>query len=618
MAASNSKSTGLGNGYTLTASFSQGERNTQYNYSPVTVTATLSSGGTRWESSYNSYLRVYWHDNRENYDRLVAEIAMSSCAYNTNYYASGTINVYHKDDGSLSGYAYATFEKGGTSWAAPNTGGVATDWTALWSIARASQPSISPSNTFNIGDSITINTNRASSAFTHTISLSFGNYNYQIGTGITNSVSLNTSLIANNLYQQITSSVQGTGTITCSTYNGSTLIGTKTVSFTAKVSNSNPTFDAYYRDLNPSTTAITDDDSYIIRNKSNIQIWLENVDAKNYATPDSLIAIIEGVIYEGSLRGTGGEIDLEPLNLISDTEAQIVLTDSRGISTTKNLTIKVLDWQLPSAIINLKRHNNFYSPTDIKVDANYSPLFVDDVSKNTISIKVRYKKTTDSTYGEYTTLQDNVVSTLTLDNNYAWDIQVLLEDELGSTTYNLSIARGIPIVFFDRKRESVGINCFPQNDTSFEVNGKSLLDLTHPIGSVYLSVDSTNPGTLFGGTWRQITDDAYLKIVANNAGDLGGTSSNHKIPVGSLPAHNHTASASAVGDHSHKMYSGYVTYQGGSATANSPATANPDWGGDQWTGGAGGHSHTITVGNTGDGNAYYPYYYGIYAWVRTS
>ena len=73
-----------------------------------------------------------------------------------------------------------------------------------------------------------------------------------------------------------------------------------------------------------------------------------------------------------------------------------------------------------------------------------------------------------------------------------------------------------------------------------------------------------------------------------------------------------------MGDHSHKMYTGYVTYQGGSATANSPATANPDWGGDQWSQGAGGHSHTITVNNTGNGNAYYPYYYGIYAWVRTA
>lgn len=618
MAASNSKAVSLGNGYTLTAAFSQGERHTDSNYSDVTVSATLTSGGTRWESSYNSYIKIYWHDNRENYDRYVAQYALSSCAYNTSYTASGTIRVTHKDDGSLSGYAYATFEKGGTSWAAPNSGGVATDWTALWGIARASNPSISPSSTFNIGDTITINTNRASTSFTHKITLTFGSYSYEIGTGITNSVSLDTSTIASNLYQQITTAAQGTGTITCITYNGSTQIGSKSISFTAKVVNSNPTFDVYYRDLNPTTTAITDDSSYIIRNKSNIQIWVENVSPKNYATAVSLVATIEGVTYEGSLRGTGGEIDLEPLNLVSDTVAEVKITDSRGISTIQNLNIKVLNWELPTAIINLKRHNNFYSQTDITVDANYSQLVVDDIPKNTISIKARYKKVTDQSYGSYTTLQDNVTAILTLNNDYAWDVQVLLEDELGSTTYNLSVARGTPIVFFDRKRESVGINCFPQNDSSFEVNGKTLLDLTHPIGSVYLSIDSTSPATLFGGTWQQITDDAYLKLVTSNAGDLGGTASDHKIPIDSIPAHNHSASSNTVGDHSHKMYSGYVTYQGGSATANSPATANPDWGGDQYSAGAGSHSHTITVNNTGGGQAYYPYYYGVYAWLRTA
>ena len=65
--------------------------------------------------------------------------------------------------------------------------------------------------------------------------------------------------------------------------------------------------------------------------------------------------------------------------------------------------------------------------------------------------------------------------TLTLDNNYAWDVQVLLEDKIGSTTYNLTLDRGIPITFFDREKRSVGINCFPTDNGSLEVAGNNIL-----------------------------------------------------------------------------------------------------------------------------------------------
>lgn len=35
----------------------------------------------------------------------------------------------------------------------------------------------------------------------------------------------------------------------------------------------------------------------------------------------------------------------------------------------------------------------------------------------------------------------------------------------------------------------------------FDNEGTSLLDIIYPVGSIYMSVKSTNPGTLFGGIW---------------------------------------------------------------------------------------------------------------------
>lgn len=465
-----------GNGFTLTASFNENSTNVANNTSNITCTATFSSSNANWQTSYASTLTIYWHDNRENYDRQVASINFSGIGQWDSRTASGTINVTHKDDGTLSGYAYAYFSKGSTttSWAC-NSGGVGTNWTALTTIARASQPSINtyPNNSpdFNIGDTITIHMNRKSTAFTHTVTLYFGNYSYQIATGVTDNCTLNTSTIANELYQQIPNASVGEGNITVITYNGSTQIGTKNCLFYAHVVNSSPTFNAEYQDINSRTIAITDNNQQLIRNNSNLQISVTNASAKNYATLSSLTAVINGTTYTGSLRGTGGSIDVGTLNLSSNTTAQVILTDSRGISTTKNLNLIILDWVLPTAIISLQRQNNFYSETDINVNAEYSSLD----NKNTITIKVREKKTTDGTYGSYTTLQDDVTQQFTFDNNYAWDVQVLLEDAIGSTTYNLTLDRGIPITFFDRLKRSVGINCFPDDQESLEVNGDNIL-----------------------------------------------------------------------------------------------------------------------------------------------
>lgn len=473
--ASASKSTTLysnnGYSYTLSASFNENSTNVVNNTSNITCTATIKSNGASWSSSYNSTLAIYWHDNRENYDRQVAVINLYGLGVNASATASGTINVTHNDDGNLLGFAWADFQKGSTtsSWAC-NSGAVGTDTTALTTIARASVPTITP-NTFNIGDTITINTNRKSTAFTHTVTLYFGNYSYQIATGVTDKCTLDTSTIANELYQQIPNASVGEGNITVKTYNGSTLIGSKYSLFYAHVVNSNPTFNQAYLDTNSTTTAITNNNQQIIRNNSTLQINITNAEAKNYATLSSATTEINGQTYTATFSGSSATFNIGAINVSENITAVVSVVDSRGITTNKNLTITVLDWVLPTAIINLQRENNYYSETNINVNAEYSSLD----NKNTISIKTRYKKVSDTTYSSYTTLQDDVTTQFTLDNNYEWNVQVVLEDRLGTTTYNLVLDRGIPIAFFDRLKRSLGIDCFPADTESLEVDGENIL-----------------------------------------------------------------------------------------------------------------------------------------------
>ena len=136
-----SKSTTLyssgGYAYTLSSSFVETETSTADNTSTVSCTAQLIPTSYYWSTGYQSTLAIYWHDNRENTDKLVSSITFAGIGAGETKTATGTTTVYHKDDGTLSGYAYAYFTKGQTTSAfAPNNGGVATDLTALTNIDR--------------------------------------------------------------------------------------------------------------------------------------------------------------------------------------------------------------------------------------------------------------------------------------------------------------------------------------------------------------------------------------------------------------------------------------------------------------------------------------------------
>ena len=240
------------------------------------------------------------------------------------------------------------------------------------------------------------------------------------------------------------------------------------VSKTLTIINANPTFNVAYQDTNATTTAITNNNQQIIQNNSTLQINITNATGLKYATVSSVSVNINGAITTDTISSATKNINIGTLNLSSNTNATITLTDSRGNTTTQTIELTILEWQLPTAIITLARKQNFYTVTDITVDANYSSLD----SKNTITIQYRYKKTTDGSYGAWNNLSDNVQSTFNIDNQYAWNVEVKLTDRLGSTTYsNLYVGVGIPPFFIDKHRNSVGVWCFPNYDKSVEVDG---------------------------------------------------------------------------------------------------------------------------------------------------
>lgn len=250
--------------------------------------------------------------------------------------------------------------------------------------------------------------------------------------------------------------------------SGNTLYSSQAVTLT--IVNANPTFNVAYLDTNSTTTAITNNNQQIIQNNSTLQINLTNITGLKYATLKTASININGAVTTQNISGSSLTFNVGILNVSNNLTVPVTVTDSRNNKTTINLSVQVLSWSLPSAIITLQRENNFYSETDLTVDANYSSLG----GNNTITIQYQIKKVSDSSYGSLTTIQDNVETQFTADNTFEWNVRIVLTDRIGSYSYIIVLPKGIPIIYFDYLKNSVGINCFPTDNESIEAKGVKL------------------------------------------------------------------------------------------------------------------------------------------------
>ena len=103
----------------------------------------------------------------------------------------------------------------------------------------------------------------------------------------------------------------------------------------------------------------------------------------------------------------------------------------------------------------------------------------------------------------------------------------------------------------------------------------------YPIGSIYMSVNSTSPATLFGGTWERITGSFLLAATDNGssgasqaAGNTGGAATVTLTSAQSgLKAHSHGLNSHkhSVGAHSHGLNSHKHTYDKANTPTNGTA-----------------------------------------------
>lgn len=112
----------------------------------------------------------------------------------------------------------------------------------------------------------------------------------------------------------------------------------------------------------------------------------------------------------------------------------------------------------------------------------------------------------------------------------------------------------------------------------------------YPVGSIYMSVNSTSSATLFGGTWQRIQDRFLIAAGSTyNAGGTGGEAE-HVLTVNEMPSHSHA-------------YGGYAGQEDFGETGSQIR-----------------NDGTRRTSSTGGGAAHnnMPPYLSVYAWKRTA
>lgn len=412
---------------------------------------------------------------------------------------------------------------------------------ALPTIPRASQPSLSKTE-FNIGDEITVYTNRVSTNFTHDILLLLADGSYStLETGVTDSYKWQTGDL---LYRQCPSSQKFTSSIKVITYNSGTNIGEKTTSFTANVTNSKPTCESIaYKQKNETVAALTGNDTDIILTKSEMLITFSGATAKNYASIAKYYVQIGNKTFES---------DSSEFTVTDIPEAETIygwVKDSRAYdssdSKVETALGKFYEYSAPAiSDIELSREDDIGENTYLSLQTSVADIIADN---SAYYIYWRSKQSDAAYWGDAVNLvnydsavnnysYNDLIGTFSTDKSF--NFELIIGDSFGEYTYTAFLQTSKPELSI--RNNMIGINCVPvTNNGTLQINGTNLLDLTYPVGAVYMSVNSTSPETLFGGKWESINDRFLLcSGTSYPAGSTGGKAT-HTLTTDEMPIHSH-------------------------------------------------------------------------------
>lgn len=351
---------------------------------------------------------------------------------------TGNLTIYHNADGTKT-FDFSFALQIDITWDAAWIGTVTGSGSGtLDAIPRATNPVLSASSV-DMGETIAITLSRASSEFTHSVSYVFGNTS---GTISANAETSATWIPSIDLAQQIPNANSGTATITCKTYNGSTLIGTKSISIILKVPASVvPVINSVSRTEAVTSPTIAETFGNFVQNQSKINVATSANGAQGATITGCVVTLQDansaGMPILATYYGANITTDILTWNT-TKIRVGVKVTDSRGRVASVFYDHTVLQYTPPIiSAFSAYRSDSSGNPNDdstmLKITLNFSIDTIDNL--NGKYYEVVYKIAGASSWAGniasgniYSRNESFYTSSVTFDTNSAYELGLYLRD----------------------------------------------------------------------------------------------------------------------------------------------------------------------------------------------
>lgn len=334
-------------------------------------------------------------------------------------------------------------------------------------IARTSSPQLSTSSV-DMGERVTITTNRQSTSVTHDLEYSFAGGSYVT---FATSVGDSYSWITPDLASKIPNAVSGVCTVRCTSKASGQTIGTSIMSLTLKVPASViPSVSAI--NFAEATNGIAAKFGAYIQGRSTLNINVAASGVKGSTVRDYKVDVM-GVVYSGQSFTSG------PLVLSGTRSITATVTDSRGRTGSKSVNIEVTAYP-PPVVSEFKAIRCNASGVEAEdgtfLKLSYSYSVADLGGRNTANMVIEYKRSTDTYYTGTLATSTNLAETKTVffpspafSTDYQYDIRISVTDWFGvPASYTVNLRTEDVVMDFSADGRSISFGKVSQRENAQE------------------------------------------------------------------------------------------------------------------------------------------------------